>query len=224
MEVPEPYRETFAFYRERGFGERIGFGRRPAVLVIDMIRAFTEAESPLSSDLTPQVEAINRLLPPARAAGAAAIHTTVAYDNVIEAGIWIRKVPTHEWLREGTPWVESDPRIDRRAEDQWLVKKYASCFFGTDLASRLVSGGVDTLLITGCTTSGCVRATAVDACSYGLRAMVVEPCVGDRAELPHLASLFDVDAKYGDVVSLEETLAYLEGLPADAAELARGDG
>jgi maleamate amidohydrolase len=204
MEVP--------FYRERGYGERIGFGARPALLSIDMIRAFTESESPLSSDLSRQVDGINRLTPLARAAGASVIHTTVAYDSMIEAGIWIRKVPTHEWLKEGTEWVEADPRMDRAPEDQWLVKKYASCFFGTDLASRLISTGVDTVLITGCTTSGCVRATAVDACSYGLRAMVIEECVGDRAELPHLASLFDIDAKYGDVVSAAEASDYLSGL------------
>lgn len=222
MEVPEQYRETFAFYRERGYGERIGFGAKPAVLVIDMIRAFTESESPLSSDLTPQIDAINALLPAARGAGAAVIHTTVAYDKAIEAGIWIRKVPTHKWLQEGTEWVEADPRMSREPEDQWLVKKYASCFFGTDLASRLISTGVDTVLITGCTTSGCVRATAVDACSYGFRAIVVEQCVGDRAELPHLASLFDVDAKYGDVVSAEEAHAYLDGLAADGADVADG--
>lgn len=94
-----------------------------------------------------------------------------------------------------------------------LVKKYASCFFGTDLVARLQSRRVDTVLLAGCTTSGCVRATAVDACSYGFHTIVVEEAVGDRAELPHLASLFDIDAKYGDVVSLEEAAGYLDGLP-----------
>ncbi len=212
MEIPEQYRETFAFYRERGYGEEVGFGRRPAVLVIDMIRAFTESESPLSSDLTGQITAINELLPAARAAGAPVIYTTVAYDRQLaEAGVWIRKVPTHEWLREDTEWVACDPRMDRAEDDQWLVKKYASCFFGTDLVSRLTSRGIDTVILTGCTTSGCVRATAVDACSYGFHTIVVEECVGDRAELPHLASLFDVNAKYGDVVSLQRTLEYLRG-------------
>jgi nicotinamidase-related amidase len=209
MEIPEQYHETFAFYRSRGFGERVGFGSRPAVLVIDMIRAFTEEESPLASDLSTQIAAINALLPPARAAGAPVIYTTVAYDRHLEeAGVWIRKVPTHDWLREGTEWVDCDPRMDREDADQWLVKKYASCFFGTDLASRLVSRGIDTVILTGCTTSGCVRATAVDACSYGFRTIVVQDAVGDRAQLPHLASLFDIDAKYGDVVSLEDATGY----------------
>lgn len=213
MEIPEQYRETFSFYRERGFGERVGFGLRPALVVIDVIRAFTEEESPLSSDLSSQIQMINSLTPAARRVGAPVVFTTVAYDrHLSEAGVWIRKVPTHGWLREGTEWIESDPRVEREDEDQWLVKKYASCFFGTDLLSRLVSRGVDTVLIAGCTTSGCVRATAVDACSYGLRAIVVEECVGDRAELPHLASLFDIDAKYGDVVSTDQAREYLDGL------------
>jgi maleamate amidohydrolase len=217
MRIPERYEETFAFYRSRGFGERVGFGARPAVLVIDMIRAFTEQGSPLAGDLDAQVDAINRLLGPARAAGAPVIFTTVAYDRQLtEAGLWIRKVPTHDVLMEGTPWVECDPRMDRRDEDMWLVKKYASCFFGTDLCSRLQTHGVDTLILTGCTTSGCVRATAVDACSYGFHTIVVEECVGDRAELPHVSNLFDINAKYGDVVELEEAATYLSGLPAIA--------
>jgi nicotinamidase-related amidase len=98
-----------------------------------------------------------------------------------------------------------------------LVKKYASCFFGTDLAARLITRGIDTLLITGCTTSGCVRASAVDACSFGLHTIVIQEAVGDRADLPHIANLFDIDAKYGDVVGLDEALAYLEQVPARIA-------
>jgi len=93
-----------------------------------------------------------------------------------------------------------------------LLKKYASCFFGTDLASRLISRGADTLIITGCTTSGCVRAGAVDALQYGFRPMIVRDAVGDRSIAAHEQSLFDLNAKYGDVVSLEETLAYLASL------------
>jgi nicotinamidase-related amidase len=98
-----------------------------------------------------------------------------------------------------------------------LVKKYASCFFGTDLAARLVTRQVDTLIITGCTTSGCVRASAVDACSLGLHTIVVQEAVGDRAELPHIANLFDIDAKYGDVVQLDEALTYVQALPGRVA-------
>ena len=121
--------------------------------------------------------------------------------------------------RRGNRVVEVDERLGRRpGEDAVPAKKYASCFFGTDLAARLVSRRVDTLLITGCTTSGCVRATAVDACSYGFHTIVVEEAVGDRAAPVHHGSLFDIDAKYGDVVPLVEALAYLDhqGAQADA--------
>src|SRR5438105_14411386 len=105
------------------------------------------------------------------------------------------------------------PRLERRPREMLLVKKYASCFFGTDLAARLVTRQVDTLIVTGCTTSGCVRASAVDACSLGLHTIVVQEAVGDRAELPHIANLFDISAKYVDLVQIDEALEFLAGLP-----------
>ena len=207
----EEYSRLRAEFREKGLGGRIGFGRRPALLVVDLIRGFTDRQSPLAGDLDTQVMATNELLASARAAGVPVIFSTVAYDTELqEAGKWIQKIPSNSWLVEGSEWVELDDRLGRQENETLLVKKYASCFFGTDLASRLVSKGVDTLILTGCTTSGCVRATAVDSCSYGFNTVVVEEAVGDRAELPHLASLFDIDNKYGDVVGVEEAKAYLE--------------
>ena len=161
---------------------------------------------------------VRSMLAVARERDMPVIFSTVAYDaDLQEAGIWIRKIPSNSWLVEGSEWVELDARLDRRPREMLLVKKYASCFFGTDLAARLVSRQVDTLLITGCTTSGCVRATAVDACSLGLHTIVVQEAVGDRAELPHIANLFDIDAKYGDVVDLQDALGYLERLPGRVA-------
>ena len=206
----ERLREEF---RQKGLGGRVGFGQRPALLAVDFITGFTDLRSPLAGDLDTQIEATNRLLEPARSVGIPVIFSTVAYDRELqEAGVWIRKIPSTKWLVEGSEWVEVDRRLEQRPNETTLVKKYASCFFGTDLAARLVSRQVDTLLITGCTTSGCVRATAVDACSYGFRTIVVEEGVGDRAALPHAASLFDIEAKYGDVVGLEEAVNYLSGL------------
>jgi maleamate amidohydrolase len=202
-------------FRDKGIGSRVGFGRRPALLAVDFITGFTDLRSPLAGNLDAQLAATVRLLEPARAAGIPVIFSTVSYDAELqEAGIWVRKIPATTWLVEGSEWVQVDERLDQRPNETTLVKKYASCFFGTDLAARLVSRRVDTLIITGCTTSGCVRATAVDACSYGFHTVVVEEAVGDRAALPHAASLFDIDAKYGDVVGLEETLTYLGGLSA----------
>ncbi len=214
MKVPEQYKETFDFYIKKGLSGRVGLGQRPALIVIDMIRGFTDLSSPLASKVDAQIEAMNRLLEPARMKQIPIIFSTVAYDaNLQEAGIWIRKIPSARLLVEGSEWVKVDERLHRRPNEMILVKKYASCFFGTDLATRLMNRSIDTLLITGCTTSGCVRATAVDSCSYGLHTILVQEAVGDRAELPHIASLFDIDAKYGDVISLEEALTYLNSLP-----------
>ncbi|MDP9989300.1 MULTISPECIES: N-carbamoylsarcosine amidohydrolase [Arthrobacter] len=209
----EEYQRLRTEFRNKGLGGRTGFGERPALLVIDLIRGFTDPRSPLAGDLDSQLEATRQLLDSARDVSVPVIFSTVAYDaDLQEAGKWIRKIPSNSWLVEGSEWVELDERLGRRDDEMLLVKKYASCFFGTDLAARLVARGVDTLIIVGCTTSGCVRATAVDACSYGFHTVVVEEGVGDRAELPHLASLFDIDNKYGDVVGLEEAGAYLDGV------------
>jgi maleamate amidohydrolase len=214
-------REHLAELHERlsakGFAGRVGFGSRPAVLVVDLIRAFTDPACPLGSDLDAEIENTRRILEAARAAGAVVVMSTSYYDEALdEAGLWSLKVPSSEWLIEGTEWVQVDERLGRAKGDMLLVKKYASCFFGTDLMSRLVSRGVDTLVITGCTTSGCVRASAVDACSYGLRTIVVEDAVGDRAPLSHLTCLFDMDAKYADVVTTQTVIAQLEVLCARA--------
>jgi nicotinamidase-related amidase len=213
----EEYTRLRQEFRDKGFGSRVGFGQRPALLVIDLQTGFTDLRSPLAGELDTQVAATNALLEPARAAGIPVIFSTVAYDAELqEAGIWIRKIPANRWLVEGSEWVQVDARLAQRPDEMTLVKKYASCFFGTDLAARLVSRGIDTLILAGCTTSGCVRATAVDACSYGFRPIVVEDAVGDRAALPHAASLFDIDAKYGDVVALADAVDYLTGLSGPA--------
>jgi maleamate amidohydrolase len=202
-----------AIYQRSGLGRRIGYGKHPALLVIDMQLGFTAPEkSPLAGHLESQVAAINRLIPAARKNGTPIIFTVVAYDPKIpcEGGLWPEKAPTLLELKVGSELVELDPRLQHRTEDLLLVKKYASAFLGTPLASTLVSRGVDTVVVTGCTTSGCVRATVVDAISYGFRPIVPEEAVGDRAQDPHDANLFDMDSKYGDVVPLSDALAYLE--------------
>jgi nicotinamidase-related amidase len=217
-EVDAEYERLAAIYRERGFGGRVGYGQRPALLVVDLIRGFTDPASPLGGELDDEVAAARRLVDACHDAGAPVIFSTVAYDPALtEAGVWANKITSSSWLVEDTPWVEVDERMGRRPTDTLLVKKYASCFAGSDLVSRLVSQGVDTLLIAGATTSGCVRASAVDACSLGFRTIVVREAVGDRALLPHLANLFDIDMKYGDVVALESALGFLSSVSAAAA-------
>lgn len=203
-----------AFFRQRGFGLTIGFGLRPAVLVVDMIQAFTDPEAMLGSNLDAQIQATQQLVSAARQAGLPIIYSSVSYDEADfkDAGIWAFKQKGVMTLRAGTPAVALDPRLERLPGEGWLVKKYASCFFGTDLASRLTSRGVDTLILAGCTTSGCVRASAVDALQAGFRPMVVRECVGDRSAAAHEQSLFDLQAKYADVVSLSQTSDYFQTL------------
>ena len=202
-----------SIYKRSGLGHRIGYGKHPALLVIDMQIGFTAPEkSPLAGNLDSHIAAINRLLPAARKAGAPVVFTVVGYDPQIpgDGGLWPEKAPTLLELKLGSDLVKVDPRLRRLPDELVLVKKYASAFHGTPLAPTLVSRGVDTVLVTGCTTSGCVRATVMDALAHGFRPIVPEEAVGDRAQEPHDANLFDIDSKYGDVVALAEALAYLE--------------
>lgn len=200
------------FYQSHGFAHRVGFGDRPALLIVDFIKAFTDLSSPLASPLDKEVAATGQLLRAARRRGIPVAFTSVAYDEGFrDAGVFIKKVPSLSVLKKGSDLVEVDDRLAPLPTEHVFIKKYASAFFGTALAPTLTASGVDTLLIAGCTTSGCVRASAVDSCQNGFRTIVVREAVGDRAEGPHEANLFDIDAKYGDVVSLEEALRYLDG-------------
>jgi maleamate amidohydrolase len=211
--VSAEYERFAEAMRAGGFAKRTGIGRAPAIVVVDLIRGFTEPAAPQGTDLfDPAVLGSRALLDVARPAGVPVVLVTSGYDDrCLEGGAWERKV-SHHGLQHGTEWVEVDPRLGQVATDQVVSKRYPSAFFGTDLASRLVAQGVDTVLITGASTSGCVRATAVDACCHGFRTIVVADAVADRSPLPHVANLFDIDMKYGDVVSLEEATAHLRSL------------
>jgi nicotinamidase-related amidase len=200
-------------YRSRGFANRVGFGDRPALLIIDFINAFTDVSCPLGSDLDREVSSTSTLLDSFRRAKLPVHFTTTAYEEgYSSAGIFIKKVPSLAHLKQGTPLVLIDQRLEPAAGETVWEKKYASAFFGTALASALTASGVDTLFVTGCTTSGCVRASSVDAMQYGFRTMVVRECVGDRSAAAHEANLNDLDAKYADVISLDEAVAHLAGL------------
>jgi len=199
-----------------GFGGRGGFGRRPALAVIDMTLGFTDPESPLACDLEGPVEKIRRLLQAARAAEIPVVFTTVAYreSDRLTAAAFIDKVPALLTLEAGSRWAGIDPRIAPRASEPVLNKFFASAFFGTPLGALLTAAGVDTLIITGASTSGCVRATAVDALQHGFRPVVPREAVGDRNPEAHEANLYDIDAKYGDVVSVDEVLEYIDAVHA----------
>ena len=199
-------------YERARLGERVGYGKSPAVLVVDLQIGFTAPEiSPVAGELGTVIAATNRILAAARGAGAPAYFTVIGYDPEFpdDAGLWPKKGPYLRTLTLGSDLVKLDPRVERLPSDLVLVKKQASAFFGTPLAPMLTAKGIDTAVVTGCTTSGCVRATIVDALGYGFRPIVPREAVGDRADEPHEASLFDIDAKYGDVVPVDEVLEYL---------------
>ena len=201
-------------YARAGLGESVTLGSRPAVLVVDFSCGFTDPACPLGSDLTAEVDATRRLLDAARAKGIPVIFTSIGFEpSLKDGGLWLQKVPTLGELQLGGRWVEIDPRLDRRDDEPIVLKKGASGFFGTNLASILVSQGVDTVILCGATTSGCVRATAIDLLQYGWPTLVPRECVGDRAQAPHDANLFDIQAKYADVVPVEEALVYVESVP-----------
>jgi maleamate amidohydrolase len=200
-------------YERAGLGQRFTMGERPAVLVIDFSCGFTDPECTLGSDMTSEVEATRRLLDAARAKGLPVVYTTIAFDpHGKDGGLWLQKVPALGDLEVGGRWAAIDPRLDPRDDEPVVLKKGASGFFGTNLASILVSQGVDSVVLCGATTSGCVRATAIDLLQYGWPTVVPRECVGDRAQAPHEANLFDIQAKYADVLSLEEVLAYVESV------------
>ena len=202
--------------RHQGFHGRAGFGQRPALVVVDMTVGFTEPESPLACELDEVVAAIQALLREARRAEIPIVYTTVAYDEGDKqtAAAFIDKVPALLTLEAGSRWVEIDPRIAPLPEEAVLTKLFASAFFGTALQSFLAAHGCDSLIVTGASTSGCVRATVVDALQHGYRPVVPREAVGDRNPAAHEANLYDIDAKYGDVVSVEEVLEHLEELAA----------
>jgi maleamate amidohydrolase len=192
------------------FDGTLGFGRTPAVIVIDFIRAYTTPGSPLyAPPVADAVAATVPLLAAARRHGIAVIYTRVLYHpSGRDGGLFLLKVPALRRMVAGEKLAEIVPELPPAADDLVIVKQYASAFFGTSLAATLTAMGVDTLVITGCSTSGCVRATAVDALQHGFRPIVVSDCVGDRRPEPHAANLFDIQAKYGEVIASGAVLGW----------------
>ena len=201
-------------YEQARLGQSLDFGERPAVLVVDLSRGFTDPECALGAEMDGEVAATRGVLDAARQRGLPVIFTTIGFeDNLKDAALWVRKIPALAELTLGSRWVELDERLGRREEEPVIVKKGASGFFGTNLASILAHQRVDTVVLCGATTSGCIRATAIDLLQYGYPTLVPRECVGDRAEAPHEANLFDLQAKYADVVPVAEVLEYLNEAP-----------
>ena len=200
-------------YQKSGIGGRVGFGGRPALLIVDFQRGFTDPTSVVGGDVSQPIQATQTLLEIARRLALPIAYTAVGFDASRKDGAtWLLKMPGLSILVEGSPWCKIDARVEPQAGEPVWVKRAASAFFGTPILPFLTAARVDTLIVTGCVTSGCIRATTVDAVSYGYRTIVPRECVGDRAELPHLSNLFDIDSKYADVEPLSSVLDYLARL------------
>ena len=190
-------------------------GAKPALLIVDFVRAYLTPGSPLYAGVEVARDAAVKLLAAARRAGIPVMHTNVVYEpGGRDGGVFFRKLPALASFERGKhPELAAfGEGLEPLASESVFSKQYASAFFGTKLAPALKSLGVDTLLIAGVSTSGCVRATAVDACQHGFVPLVVRDAVGDRHPAPHEANLFDLQAKYAEVISLDAALAYLKTL------------
>jgi nicotinamidase-related amidase len=211
-----------AVYERATMDNRVGYGDSPMLLVVDLQTGFTDGDNPLGGDLTEVVERTNRLLSAAHDGDVPVVFTRIVttHEEGHDYGIWLEKIPALDTLAAGSEWVDIDPRLEREPDDHVLDKRQASAFHETELDSMLGYLGVDTCVVTGCTTSGCIRASAVDACAHGYRCIVPEEAVGDRALEPHEANLFDINAKYGDVRPVSEVTDYLEsaGVEKPAAD------
>jgi nicotinamidase-related amidase len=192
--------------------QAIGLGQYPALILVDMSLGFTQPESPLGGYFDSEVEASQILVAAFRDRTLPVVYTTVVYDRDEDASVFRARLPSLNILKRGSAWVEIDPRLAPRDDDLVVEKHFPSAFMGTDLAERLRAMGVDSCVVVGLTTSGCVRATAVDALSHNFPTVVVREGVGDRNLEAHAANLHDMHAKYVDVMSLDETLAMLDRL------------
>ena len=214
--LAEAMESVEAYYRERGiFGEQFGFGVRPAIVVVDFANGWTDdAYAGGSRLLDEPVEATRRLLDAARPRGVPIIYTTSPWrpdsgDQPFKSAADLSP-DFREWDQHA---CRIDDRVAPQPADLVIEKENASAFFGTHLTAYLIGHGVDTLLITGCSTSACIRATATDAKSFRFRPIIIRECVGDRSPVAHEWTLFDIQARFADVVGLDEVTDYVAGLP-----------
>ncbi|MEV7339405.1 isochorismatase family protein [Streptomyces sp. NPDC093544] len=197
-------------YERAGFDGRLTPGTSPALLLVDPARAYVDPDCPLYAGVEPAVEAMRVLLADARRAGIPVVITQVRLRaDGSDGGVFFRKIPTLRAFIEGSPYGDFIDGLAPTATELTVTKQYPSAFFNTTLAAHLTSGGIDTLLIAGLSTSGCVRATALDAMQYGFIPVVVEEAVGDRDPDVHAANLFDIKHKIGEVWPMERVQDYL---------------
>ena len=198
-------------YRRQGFGKESGFGDRPALLVVDFVNGFTDPDQFGGGNILDAVTNTKALLAKAREASLPVAFTRVVYAaDGSDAGVFCLKVPALRSLTEDAPESQVVSDLAPARDEHVVCRIQPSAFFGTGLADWLVAHHVDTVLVAGCTTSGCVRASVVDSMSHNFRTVVVTDCVGDRAEAPHQASLFDMGQKYADLMTSDEVMGRLD--------------
>ncbi len=204
--------DLLANYR-KAYDNRVGFGSRPALILIDFCQAYFEPGNALYSEVDTALESALRLRAAARAAAVPVVLTNVVYHPTgFDGGRFYEKATPLKNFLKGSPMGAFGPGLEPFDDELVLSKQYPSAFFGTSLASTLTAAGIDSVILTGLTTSGCVRASCVDAMSHGFRTAVVAEACGDRHAAPHEANLFDMNAKYADVVSEEEALVFIDSL------------
>lgn len=202
-------------YSDAGFGQPVPRGTRPAVVVVDFTYGFTDTQYPTAAEMSDPIAATRRLTDAARAAGFPVIYTTIAYHpGEVDKLPWLKKSTGMAALLEGSRLAEVDAATGIQPNDAIVVKKGASAFFGSTLAALLSGAGTDTVIVTGATTSGCVRATVVDAVQSGFNVLVPADCCADRAQAPHDANLYDMQQKYADVTDSKDILNWLGSLGA----------
>ena len=212
--------EDTAVYEKQGFGNRIGFGKKPALLIIDFINGFNDPDTFGGGNIQDAIDNTAELLAVARHMDMPVVFTSHVYaEDGSEDGVFNLKSPGLAKLKRGSHETKVVDELEPRPGERVLEKHYPSGFSNTDLTGWLAQRGIDTAIITGCTTSGCVRATAVDAMSNGFRPIVPRECSGDRAKGPHEANLFDIDQKYGDVMSLADVMVELDKLAPKQAKI-----
>lgn len=195
---------------KRAYDNRLGYGARPALILVDFVQAYFEPSCPLYAEVDDALASALRVRDAARQASIPVVYTHVVYQpDGLDGGVFFRKAPVLKNFIAGDPMGDWPRGLEPAANEHVISKQYPSAFFGTSLASTLHHQRVDTLLITGLTTSGCIRATCVDAMCYGFAPIVIADACGDRHEAPHEANLFDMNAKYGDVVSESDAVDYL---------------
>lgn len=201
--------DDLGVFDRQGFGGGVGFGSHPVLLVVDFVNGFNDPDVFGGGNIPEAIAATRPLLELFRSKALPVVFTRIVYaENAADAGIWSRKAPRLRDLTEEEPLSHVVPELKPTPGELVIRKRNASAFFGTGLAEVLRARGVDTAIVTGCTTSGCVRASVVDAVSHEFRTSVVRECVGDRAIGPHDASLLDIEMKYADVVGVHDTLRH----------------